>query len=113
MIKYILFAFTTFTTLTAYADKTHHAGGSPYEPATMVVSSVTPKNGIALSIATSQHHFDFGTHSWQGSIGVGSFDNEHAISFGAAKRLNRVLINVSVGLENGKLGYGAGINRRF
>lgn len=69
--------------------------------------------GVALSLAASQHHFDFGTHSWQGSVGMGSYDNDSAISFGLAKRFDRVLINGSVGVNGDKSGYGMGVNWRF
>ena len=69
--------------------------------------------GVALSIATSQHHFDFGTHSLQGSVGAGSFNGNSAISFGMAKRLDRVLINGSIGTEKGDSAIGVGVNWRF
>ena len=73
----------------------------------------TQFNGAALAIAASQHNFDWGTHKWQGSIGLGSFDNQDAISFGVAKRFDRVLINGSLGREGSKFGYGVGVNLRF
>ena len=69
--------------------------------------------GVALSLAASQHHFDFGTQSWQGSVGAGHFKDDTAFSFGVGKRFDRVLINGSVGVEDNELGLGAGINWRF
>ena len=114
MIKYLL-----LLPLTVFA------GGSHHEPADLtlinteilttngVVTNTLTTKGIALGIAASQHHFDFGTKVWQGSVGTGSFDGNTAFSFGIAKRLDRVLINGSVSTEHGKTGYGAGINWRF
>lgn len=69
--------------------------------------------GVAIGIATAQHNFDFGTYELQGSVGVGSYDTAEAASFALGKRFNRVMINGSVGAENGKLGLGAGFNWRF
>lgn len=70
-------------------------------------------SGVALSIAASQHHFDYGTHSWQGSVGVGYFDSEQAISGALAKRFNDVLLNGSIGRESDNTGVGFGVNVRF
>lgn len=106
MIKYVvLLMFST----------TLFAGGSHHEPATntTTTTNITNTSGTALAIATAQHNFDFGTHSWQGSIGVGSFDSESAISFGVAKRLDRVLVNGSFAREDNKTGVGVGVNWRF
>ena len=80
---------------------------------TEVTNVTTDTKGVALSLATAQHHFDFGTHSWQGSIGVGNFNSDSAISFGVAKRLNRVLVNASVAHEHDDTGVGVGVNWRF
>lgn len=69
--------------------------------------------GIALSIATSQHHFDFGTHTLQGSLSTGFYDDKEAVSFALAKRFDRILLNASFGVEQGKSGLGIGLNWRF
>lgn len=68
--------------------------------------------GVALAIAKSQHHFDWSTPRLQGSIGMGSFDNE-ALSFGLAQKYKEVLINGSIGTEDGKTGFGLGVGWRF
>ena len=109
MYKYlILFLLAT----PVYASNWHHHHDQPTTNTT-TNNTVINNEGVALAIAKAQHHFDFGTHSWQGSIGVGTFDSESAISFGVAKRLDRVLVNGSVGFEDGKTGAGVGINWRF
>ena len=94
-----------------------YAGGSHHEHTVILNSPNTTttgrSEGVASSIAASQHHFDFGTHSWQGSIGAGSFSGQGAISFGVAKRLDRVLVNGSFGTEGDKSGFGVGVNWRF
>ena len=69
--------------------------------------------GTALAIAKAQHNFDWSTGKWQGSVGLGSFDNTDAISFGMGKRVGQTLLNGSIGRENGKYGYGIGVNWRF
>jgi len=71
--------------------------------------------GVALAIAAAQCQFDFGTYSTQGCVSAGSYDNKDAINFGVGKRFgkNRLLLNGSVGIENGKTGVGAAVNWRF
>ncbi len=98
-MKYLIFLIS----FNVFASGSHHTA-----------TTLTGQGeGVALSIAASQHHFDFGTHSWQGSIGAGSYDGDSAISFGVAKRLDRVLINGSLGMNGDKSGYGVGVNWRF
>lgn len=63
---------------------------------TVVTDNTKYKEGIASAIAASQHQFNYGIHSWQGSVAVGTYDSETAISVGLAKRFNRTLINGSV-----------------
>jgi len=75
--------------------------------------------GVAQSLAAAQHHFDFGTYSYQGSLGAAQYNNKTALSFGLAKRMckdqykNCVMINGSVGITDGREAVGAGINWRF
>lgn len=90
----------------AYSHDYHH-----YESVT--VTNAANNNGVALAIAASQHQFDFGTHRWQGSIAAGSFGGESALSFGVAKRLDRVLLNGSFGMQGSSVGIGIGANWRF
>lgn len=75
--------------------------------------TVNNQTGTALGIATAQHQFDFGTYSWQGSVGIGAYDDAEAVSFAMGKRIDRMMFNGSVGIENGKTGVGAGLNWRF
>lgn len=93
------------------------AGGRHYHEPVNNVTNVTRINqsndGIANAIAAAQHQFDFGTHSWQGSIGVGSYASETSVSFGVAKRLNRALVNASFSMDSEHNGVGLGVNWRF
>jgi hypothetical protein len=89
-----------------------------YHRTTKVIEKVTDKTiinpaGVALAIAKAQHQMDWSTVKWQGSVGMGSFDNNDAISFADGKRVGQILLNISVGRENGKYGYGAGATWRF
>ena len=94
------------------------ASGSHKQPPTEDPTDVITTNnssGAALGIATGQHQFDLGTYSWQGSVAVGNYDSESAISLGIGKRIckNCPLINGSIGIEDGKAGFGAAVNWRF
>ena len=98
-----------FISLSVFADSYHHAHEK------IETSNI---NSTALSIATAQHHFDFGTRSLQGSFGVGKFDDNNAVSFGMAKQFNRVLINGTIGahgedMDLESVAFGAGVNWRF
>ena len=73
----------------------------------------TNTQGIATALASAQHQFDFGTHRWQGSIGLGSYESNSAISFAIAKRLDRVLVNANFSHEDNHTGAGVGVNWRF
>ena len=98
----------------AYSSESHHSIVYVDVPAgTTITSTIGRSEGIASAIATAQHNFDYGTHSWQGSVGIGAFDTNTAFSFGLAKRFNKTLINGSVTQEEGKFGGGVGINWHF
>jgi len=70
---------------------------------------------FAMSVATSQHHFDMGTHDWQGSVGAGFYQDENAVSFGVGKRFEQIdaLFNASYGQVNDHSVLGAGVTFRF
>jgi len=93
----------------------HHNHESTTVTNNTVVTKQVDTSGVALSIAAAQHQFDWGTYKLQGAVGFGGYDNSNAISLGVGKRLgkDRMLLNGSVGIENNKLGYGAGMNWRF
>jgi len=66
-------------------------------------------NGTALSIAAAQHSFYWGTDRWQASLGMGTYNNDGAVSFGMGKMYDGILINFSIGgTESGKYGGGVG-----
>ena len=69
--------------------------------------------GTALGLAASQHHFDLSTYDLQFSVGTGEFNGAEALSFGLAKRFNNILLNATIGEENGQTGYGAGFTMRL
>ena len=69
--------------------------------------------GTALGIATGNHHHDFGTHKWQWSAAYGHYQDNDAFSVSIGKRVDRVLINGSIGREGSETGYGVGLNGRF
>jgi len=114
---YVLFSALFFATLHARADQYRSIVYTPIytvDPITSIENTKTYTNdGVASAIAASQHSFYWGTKSWQGSIGVGAFDNDTAFSFGLAKRFNKTLINSSISNEDGKIGGGIGINWLF
>lgn len=69
--------------------------------------------GNAISLAAAQHSFDMSTFAPQWSIGAASSGDSDAISFAIGKRFNNVLINGSIGYEDGEKGYGVGITGTF
>ena len=113
MTKYILALF--LMTGAAFADNNHGATFITEVTENTFVTNTTTEQaaGVALAIAASQHNFYLETNDWQASIGLGSYDNQGAASFGIAKRLKGVLVNGSVGRSNGATGYGLGASLRF
>lgn len=113
--KFIAFfvAFIFFISLsTAYSHEFHSI---VYETAPVESTTINTEtaNGVALGIAMSQLGFEWGTKSFQAGIGLGSFDGEDAISIGVGKRVDRLLINGSIGREGDKYGYGLGLRFHF
>lgn len=131
MFKYILFLF--LISFNVFADNGNYNGqnkennsttteqqvvinidnssSQPVDKYTYVPTSNT--EGVASAIASSQHHFDFGTDAWQGSLGVGNYENNNAASFSVGKRFDRILFNGTIITENDKVSYGFGLNWRF
>lgn len=113
----IIATMLLFCAAIAFAgDRTHNY----YPPAQIdtYVQMVEPTDpsktdGVALGIAAAQHQFDFGTHKWQWSAGVGYYDDNSAASVGFAKRIDRVLIDATIGREGNKTGGGVGLHGRF
>lgn len=104
-MKYILLFLISFS---AYAGNEHH-NDTVYNQTTIKEMN----SGTALGIANAQHQFDMSTHSLQGSVAMGHYDGADALSFALGKRFDKILLNGSVGLEDGKVGYGVGLNFRF
>jgi len=100
------------------------AGGSHTHETTVNVTNVYPTqsvsqtvstkvSGVALGIATSQLVFDAGTSKTQISAGIGSFDDSDALAVGIGKKIDNLMLNGSIGFEDGKKGYGAGVSFKF
>jgi len=118
MIKYYFILTLLLTPLTAFSGDSYHTHPYiPIEPEVVPQVATVPgsvvNKGIALGIASAQTQHDFGTHKWQWSAGYGYYDSNDAISLSIAKRVDRVLINGSVGREGSETGYGVGISGRF
>lgn len=45
---------------------------------------------LTVGVAAGSHQFDFSTQDWQGSVTGAWYDNEDAVSFGVAKRWDRL-----------------------
>ncbi len=77
--------------------------------------TVENTKGVALGIASANHQFDMGTYRWQGSVAVGGYDSDHAISIGFGKRSCKTcpMVNFSIGSDDDHVGYGAGVNFKF
>ena len=69
--------------------------------------------GVTMSYAASQHHFDLSTYSLQMSVGAASFRGEEALSFAIGKRVGDILINGSVSGSDNNQAYGFGATWRF
>ena len=93
----------------ANADHHHHT--------TINISNtdktVSKPIGTALSLAAAAHTFDWGTKDLQGSVGLGGYSGENALSFGIGKRYGRALLNGSLGVSEGETGYSAAVNWHF
>ena len=88
----------------AMADYRHHENN---------VTNITNSNGTALAISMAQIKMDWSTNALQGAVGLGSFDDVDAISFGIGKRFGKVLLNGTIGREGKNYGYGFGVGFRF
>jgi hypothetical protein len=69
--------------------------------------------GVALGIATAQHSFNSSTFALQWSVGAATYENTDALSLAIGKRVGGILLNGSIGFENGSKGAGIGITGAF
>lgn len=67
--------------------------------------------GIASVIAVSQIDFSSSTNQWQIGVGMGTYDGEQAVAFGAGKLVQKydMLFKVSGTAANSELGLGVGL----
>ena len=70
-------------------------------------------SGQALAIAAAQHSFNSSTFALQWSIGAATYEDTDALSIAIGKRVNGLLLNGSIGIENGSKGAGIGITGTF
>ena len=101
----------------AAAKDPHH---SHYEPVPEVYNyytntTVIETDGVATSIAMGQHQFDLGTFKWQGSVAVGAYGSNEALSIALGKRLcdSCGLLNIAIARGEEHTGYGAAYNFKF
>ncbi len=108
---FILVVFLAFVVATwVHGEERHHQGKVVVkETVERIVNTTISTNGVALSLATSQHQFDWSTDRLQGSVGVGVYKGESAVSIGLGKRFGKVLVNGAVGESGGSVG----VNWRF
>lgn len=109
---FVAFATVFFISLsTAYSHEWH--GEETIIKTESTIINTETANGVALAIAMSQLSFDWSTKAYQAGVGLGSFNGDDAISLGIGKRVDRLLINGSIGREGNKYGYGLGISFHF
>ena len=79
------------------------------------INQVTKReySGQALAIAAAQHSFNSSTFALQWSIGAATYEDTDALSIAIGKRVNGLLLNGSIGIENGSKGAGIGITGTF
>ena len=106
---YFIFAVLFFSANIAWSDSYRSI---VYEQSPPTISP-QKASGAALAIAMSQLSFDWSTRAYQAGVGLGSYDDLDSIAVGFGKRVDRMLINGSVGRENGKYGYGFSVNWHF
>jgi YadA-like membrane anchor domain len=109
----IFFAILFFAANIAYSRDYHHGIIIEQSPVEAAIINNETASGVALAIAMSQLSFDWSTRAYQAGIGLGSFNGADAISLGLGKRVDRMLINGSIGREGDKYGYGMGISFHF
>ncbi len=111
-MKIIILLLLSFSVM---ADEKHHNVNAPVNNVTNYSVTNYDVSGVATSIANSQHSFSFGTFALQGSLGAATYNNSNALSFGLAKRFNRVLISGSVSSESvsDNYSFGVGVGWRF
>jgi len=85
--------------------------------ATTITSGVSDEElAEAMSLAFSMNHpFDYNTLRWQGSITGAHYDDENAISFGIAKRFEKMdaLWHVEAGQNGSNEAFVGGVVFRF
>lgn len=106
----ILAILCLFLSSSLLADKYR---GDTYLTEVTEVTNTVQEQGIALSIASGQHQFDWATDNWQAGVAGGVFRDESALSFGIAKRFDGALLNGSIARTGNDNGYGVAINWRF
>jgi len=104
----IFILIMTIGTSPASADDPHHE-----TTINITETGKTTMHGTALSLAAAAHSFDWSTKDLQGSVGLGGYSGENALSFGIGKRYGRTLLNGSLGISEGETGYSAAVNWHF
>ena len=98
----------------ALADRNHETNETAINNITLINQTIKKEySGQALAIAAAQHSFNSSTFALQWSIGAATYEDTDALSLAIGKRVNGLLLNGSIGLENGSKGAGIGITGTF
>ena len=116
-----MLAFILFTLIWVCIPFLAKADGRHDEPVinnttiSTTINQVTKReySGQALAIAAAQHSFNSSTFALQWSIGAATYEDTDAFSIAIGKRVNGLLLNGSIGIENGSKGAGIGITGTF
>jgi hypothetical protein len=112
-MKYMIFLILVFGggSSNALADRNHET--TIINNTTINHSTNTEYSGQALALAAAQHSFNSSTFALQWSIGAATYEDTDALSLAIGKRVNGLLLNGSIGIENGSKGAGIGITGTF
>ena len=113
---FLLFMVLTVWMGLAFGSK-YHVTKNYYTEETTITSGVSDKElAQALSLAYSMNfHFDMATYDWQAGITGAVYDDENAVSFGLAKRFQKMdaLWHIAAGQSGSNEALVGGVVFRF
>lgn len=122
LITSILGFALLFLAYVAYAGEKHHTypinidvQETTIQPIIYGNTTIIEKSsGAALTGAQAQIQFDKNISGLQMGVGVYTYDGNEGFAVGAAKQIKeKAILNLTIGSENGKIGYGLGYNWSF
>lgn len=108
---FIVFLSLLLPNVSAAREYDHHIYNYNVVPADTVIERET--TGTALGIAMGQGQCDLSSDKWQASVGAGYFDGAEAYAAGLCKGYGGATLNVKIGRESDKTGYGIGTSWKF